>query len=68
MYYLDRTSMRLPLRLLLSPCLGGPVDKSFKFAKDIEAGKLDVYGQLDPNYVQQSAPHMRKIPETERWA
>ena len=47
--------------VLLSPCLGGPVDKSFKFAKDIEAGKLDVYGQLDPNYVQQSAPHMRAV-------
>lgn len=47
--------------VLLSPCLGGPVDKSFKFAKDIEAGRLDVYGQLDSNYVQQSAPHMRAI-------
>ena len=24
-------------------------------------GKLDVYGQLDANYVQQSAPHMKAI-------
>ena len=30
-------------------------------AVDIKAGKLDVYGQLGPNYVQQGAPHMRAI-------
>jgi hypothetical protein len=48
--------------VLLSPCLGGGVDrKAFPHASDIEQGKLDVYGQLDHNYVQQSAPHMRAI-------
>jgi hypothetical protein len=48
--------------VLLAPCLGGPVDKrAFPHASDIEQGKLDVYGQLDKNYVQQSAPHMRAV-------
>ena len=47
--------------VLLHPCLGGSVDPSFTHAPDIQDGKLDVYGQLDPNYVQQSAPHMRAI-------
>jgi hypothetical protein len=27
----------------------------------VAQGKLDVYGQLDANYVQQSAPHMKAI-------
>ena len=47
--------------VLLHPCTGGPVDASYTHAPDIKEGKLDVYGQLDPNYVQQSAPHMRTI-------
>ena len=48
--------------VLLSPCLGGAVDTTaFPHASDIVAGELDVYGQLDLNYVQQSAPHMRAI-------
>jgi hypothetical protein len=48
--------------VLLHPCLGGPVDKSFH-APDVAAGMWDVYGQLGPNYVHQSAPHMRAVGE-----
>ena len=47
--------------VVLHPCMGGPLDKSFTHAPDVAKGKMDVYGQLDPNYVQQSAPHMRVI-------
>lgn len=48
--------------VVLHPCLGGAVDiKAFPHAPDIVAGRLDVYGQLDLNYVHQSAPHMRVI-------
>jgi len=48
--------------VVLAPCLGGAVDKTrFPHAPDVEAGKLDVYGQLTQNYVEQSAPHMRAI-------
>ena len=38
-----------------------PFRSAFPHASDIADGKLDVYGQLDSNYVQQSAPHMRAI-------
>lgn len=48
--------------MLLTPCLGGDVDQAkFPHAPDVAEGRLDVYGQLDPNYVQQSAPHMKAI-------
>ena len=48
--------------VILYPCVGGHVDTAtFMHAPDVVAGKLDVYGQLDRNYVQQSAPHMRVI-------
>ena len=35
--------------------------RRYPHAPDVAKGLLDVYGQLDPNYVQQSAPHMRTI-------
>eukprot|EP00656_Telonema_subtile_P028702 TRINITY_DN3129_c0_g2_i1.p1 TRINITY_DN3129_c0_g2~~TRINITY_DN3129_c0_g2_i1.p1 ORF type:complete len:762 (+),score=135.77 TRINITY_DN3129_c0_g2_i1:98-2383(+) len=48
--------------VVLHPCVGGAVNSTaFPHAPDIEAGKLDAYGQLDANYVQQSAPHMRTV-------
>ena len=60
--YYQTTTAQANGVVLLSPCLGGAVDKwSFPHASDIEEGKLDVYGQLGRDYVQQSAPHMRAI-------
>jgi len=48
--------------VLLHPCVGGGVDKSkYPHAYDVADGKLDVFGQLSADYVQQSAPHMRGI-------
>ena len=48
--------------VLLLPCLGGAVDAgTYPHAPDVSAGKLDSYGQLDADYVHQSAPHMRAI-------
>ena len=48
--------------VVLHPCVGGAVNTTaFPNSPDVAAGKLDVYGQLDPNYVQQSAPHMRAV-------
>jgi len=48
--------------IFLHPCLGGHVDtKKYPHAYDVVKGKLDVYGQLGPNYVEQSAPHMSTI-------
>ena len=37
--------------VVLSPCLGGPVDKSFEFAKDIKAGRLDVSASLSTRQI-----------------
>ena len=48
--------------VVLHPCVGGNVDtQRFPSAPDIARGKLDVYGQLGGDYVQQSAPHMRAV-------
>eukprot|EP01084_Bolivina_argentea_P019163 35639_1 len=48
--------------ILLHPCLGGKVNiKKYPNSYDIQNGKLDVYGQLTNDYVQQSAPHMDTI-------
>jgi hypothetical protein len=48
--------------VVLHPCLGGALNTTkYPYAPDVTRGFLDVYGQLDPNYVQQSAPHMRAI-------
>jgi hypothetical protein len=48
--------------VVLHPCMGGAVDSGlYPYAPDIVAGKLDVYGQLDTNYVHQSSPHMAAI-------
>ena len=48
--------------VLLHPCVGGAVDAArYPHAPDVAQGKLDVYGQLSADYVQQSAPHMRAI-------
>ena len=33
----------------------------YPHAPDVAQGKLDAYGQLSADYVQQSAPHMRAI-------
>lgn len=48
--------------VILHPCVGGPVNKSkYPQAPDVEEGRLDVYGQLTSNYIEQSAPQMRAI-------
>jgi len=48
--------------VVLHPCTGGAVNTTkFPNAPDIVAGKLDLYGQLDANYVMQSAPHMAVV-------
>jgi hypothetical protein len=48
--------------VLLHPCMGGRVDRGrYPLAEDVASGLLDVYGQLGPTFVQQSAPHMRAI-------
>ena len=49
--------------IILHPCLGeNKVDTSkYPNSYDIQKGKLDVYGQLSNEYVQQSAPHMSTL-------
>ena len=48
--------------VVLHPCTGGALNTTkYPNAPDVAQGKLDVYGQLDANYVQQSAPHMKAI-------
>merc|ERR1711916_424628 len=47
--------------VLLQGCIGpGKVDMTrYPQARDIQLGRLDVFGQLSGDYAMQSAPHMK---------